>query len=265
MLRTRLATALVALPLLAIAIIHPYHPIFAGVVVAASAAAAYEFFQMALPAHRTARVVGVALAILVAAGLAMRRPDCWGLAIACAVVGGLLFCLFDAEGMAPAVTRAGFLVLGVLYAGFLLGHFVLLKRIENGPLWVLFTIIVAMASDTGGYFAGRFFGRRPLVPRVSPKKTVEGALGAFGCALLAAAVARITFFPQLRWFDAWFLGAFISVLGQLGDLTESMFKRAFGAKDSGWIVPGHGGILDRVDSLVFPAAFTYYYAVLVYA
>jgi len=263
-LRTRVVTALVALPLLAAAIIHDYHPIFAGVVVGASAAAAYEFFQMALPGHGGARRVGVTLAILVAAGMAAKRPEFWGPAIACTVVIGLLFTLFDAEGMAPAVTRAGFLVLWVLYAGFLLTHLVLLKREPDGPSWVFFTIVAAMASDTGGYFTGRFFGRTPLVPHVSPKKTVEGAVGGLAIAVLVAAVFRSFFFRRLGVLEACLLGGAISVLGQLGDLTESMFKRAFGAKDSGWIIPGHGGILDRVDSLVFPAVFAYYYALLAY-
>lgn len=264
MLRTRVVTALVALPLLAAAIIHGYHPVFAGVVVGASATAAYEFFQMAFPHHGGARRVGVALAILVAAGMAAKRPEFWGPAIACTVVIGLLFTLLDAEGMFPAVTRAGFLVLGVLYAGFLLAHLVLLKREPDGPTWVFFTIVGAMASDTGGYFAGRFFGHTPLVPHVSPKKTVEGAVGALAVAIAAAAVFRVLFFRRLGALEACLLGGAVSVLAQLGDLAESMFKRAFGAKDSGWIIPGHGGILDRVDSLVFPAVFVYYYTVLAY-
>jgi phosphatidate cytidylyltransferase len=207
----------------------------------------------------------VVLTIVVAAGMSARRPELWGSAIACAVIAGLLLTLFDTEGMAPAVTRAAFLVLGVLYAGFLLGHFVPLKRLlPDGPRWVFFTIVVAMASDTGGYFTGRFLGRRPLVPRVSPKKTVEGAIGALAVAVLAAVIMRLTFFGRLGGLEACVLGASISVLGQLGDLSESVFKRAFGAKDSGWIIPGHGGVLDRVDSLVFPAVFAYYYAALAY-
>ncbi len=264
MLRTRLATALVALPLLVAAILHPYHPVFAGLVVAACATAAYEFFQMALPGRRGARAVGLCLVILVAAGVAAQRSDLWGLAMASAVIIGMLFCLFDADEMAPAVTRAAFLVMGVVYAGFLLSHFVPLKRLPDGPRWVIFTVVVAMASDTGGYFTGRFLGQRQLVPRISPKKTVEGAVGALLVALLIASLARVVFFPALTWREVAGLGVAFSVLGQLGDLTESMFKRAFGAKDSGWIIPGHGGMLDRVDSLVFPAVVAYYYAALAY-
>src|SRR2546422_7789853 len=126
----------------------------------------------------------------------------------------------------------------------------------------LFTVYAAMGSDSGGYCAGRAFGRHPLAPAISPSKTVEGALGALAGAMVIAAVCRLVFFAGLGSIEALVLGAVISVLAQFGDLCESALKRAFGAKDSGWIIPGHGGILDRLDSLLFPVVFTYYYAVL---
>jgi phosphatidate cytidylyltransferase len=201
---------------------------------------------------------------LVAAGVAAQRPELWGLGIACGVAAGVLFCLIDADDMTAAVARAGHLTLGVVYSGFLLAHLVLLRGLSDGQWWVLMTILMGMGSDTGGYFTGRFLGKHPLAKRISPKKTVEGAAGALAGGLVAAVVVRSTFFQGPSWPEICFLGLAISTLSQLGDLTESMFKRAFGAKDSGWIIPGHGGILDRVDSLVFPAIFSYYYAVLVY-
>src|SRR5437867_3201313 len=114
----------------------------------------------------------------------------------------------------------------------------------------------------GLVIAGRAFGRHPLAPAISPSKTVEGALGALAGAMVIAAVCRLVFFAGLGSIEALVLGAVISVLAQFGDLCESALKRAFGAKDSGWIIPGHGGILDRLDSLLFPVVFTYYYAVL---
>ena len=119
-----------------------------------------------------------------------------------------------------------------------------------------------MGSDTGGYGAGRAFGRHKLAPAVSPGKTVEGALGGLTGAMAVAMLCRVLFFDALGRGEALALGAMISLLAQFGDLCESALKRAFGAKDSGWIIPGHGGILDRLDSLLFPVVFTYYYAVL---
>jgi phosphatidate cytidylyltransferase len=175
-----------------------------------------------------------------------------------------VLCLADPAQLAAGVTRAGHLLLGVLYAGFLIPHCVLLHRVSDGRWWVVFTIVVVMASDTGGYFVGGALGRHRLAEAISPKKTVEGAAGSLAAALLAAAVAHLTFFPRADWAEALLLGAALGILGQLGDLVESVLKRAFGTKDSGWIIPGHGGILDRLDSLVFPVVFSYYYAVVLH-
>jgi phosphatidate cytidylyltransferase len=127
---------------------------------------------------------------------------------------------------------------------------------------VLFTVFAAMGSDTGGYFVGRALGRHKLAPSISPSKTVEGSLGGLAGAMLIAAICHAVFFAALGSGEAIALGAAIGVLAQFGDLCESALKRAFGAKDSGWIIPGHGGILDRLDSLLFPVVFAYYYAVL---
>jgi phosphatidate cytidylyltransferase len=127
---------------------------------------------------------------------------------------------------------------------------------------VLFTVFAAMGSDSGGYFVGRALGRHKLAPSISPSKTVEGALGGLAGAMLIATICHAVFFGALGGGEAVALGAAIGVLAQFGDLCESALKRAFGAKDSGWIIPGHGGILDRLDSLLFPVVFAYYYAVL---
>jgi phosphatidate cytidylyltransferase len=133
----------------------------------------------------------------------------------------------------------------------------------DGWRWLLFTIAAVFGSDSGGYFAGRSFGRRPLLPEVSPKKTVEGSMGAVGGAVLSVLLMHVLLHPTRSAGEAIGLGVVLSVLAQFGDLCESALKRAFGAKDSGWIIPGHGGILDRLDSLLFPFVFTYYYAAVV--
>jgi phosphatidate cytidylyltransferase len=152
-------------------------------------------------------------------------------------------------------------LLGVLYAGAFLPHLVWL-RVQpegEGAAWVLFVLAVGMGGDTAGYCAGRFWGHRLLAPSVSPKKTVEGAIGAVGGNLLAGGIVKLIFFPTVGWVEIGLLSLAAGILGQLGDLCESLLKRAFGAKDSGWLLPGHGGVLDRVDSLVFPTVLVYYY------
>jgi phosphatidate cytidylyltransferase len=262
MLRTRLATAAVALPALWLVVQYLPAPLFNGFIVAVAAVALYEYFEMALPADPLGRLCGMVWGLLVAGGMVWGRPEAWGAALSLAVIGGLVLPLARSHDLPGEVQRLGLSVLGVLYVGFFTPHFVLLRGDGEGWQWVLLTVALAMGSDTGGYFAGRAFGRHKLAPAISPSKTVEGMLGAVAGAMVLATFSRLVFFPALGSREALVLGGFVSVLAQFGDLCESALKRAFGAKDSGWIIPGHGGILDRLDSLLFPVVFIYYYAAL---
>jgi len=148
---------------------------------------------------------------------------------------------------------------GGLYIGFLLSHFVLLRDRPQGLGWTLLAFFSTWANDTGAYFAGRWIGTRPFAPRISPKKTWEGSIGGWisGIAVgtLMGAVLRL---PLLH---ASLLGLLISLAATGGDLVESMFKRWAGVKDSGRLIPGHGGVLDRIDSLLFSVVVVYYYLI----
>jgi phosphatidate cytidylyltransferase len=260
-LRTRLATAALALPALWLIVAYSPERLFAAFIGLVAAIALIEYFAMALPNAPVERAAGIACGLGVTAGVIARRPELWGAGIALTVMANFVFPLARHADLPAAVGRLGLSVLGVVYLGFFVPHIVLLRSIPDGLgwRWVLFTVYVAMGSDTGGYFAGRTWGRRKLLPAVSPSKTVEGALGAVAGAVGVALVARAIFFRTLPAEEAVALASTISVLAQFGDLGESALKRAFGAKDSGWIIPGHGGILDRLDSLLFPFVFVYYY------
>lgn len=262
MLRTRLLTAALAIPALWLIVCYLPLPLFTGFIVAVAAVALFEYFAMAIPDHPAERRIGVAWGILLAAAVVTGRPEVLGAGLAIAVIGGLVLPLVRTTDPLGATQRLGLSLLGVLYLGFLTPHIVLLRTGTDGWRWVLFTVFVAMGSDSGGYFAGRAFGRRPLAPAVSPSKTVEGGLGAIAGGMVVALLGELLLLPVLSLREALALGAVLSVLAQLGDLCESALKRAFGAKDSGWIIPGHGGILDRLDSLLFPIVFAYYYAAL---
>lgn len=162
---------------------------------------------------------------------------------------------------------------GVLYVGWLSSHFVLLRELPwraglayaDGARLVLFAFLVTWSCDTGAYAVGRLFGRRRLWEKVSPKKTVEGAIGGFVFACAAAWVGHAWFMhPRggeswLSGWDALAIGALVGVCGQVGDLVESMLKRDAASGDSSDIIPGHGGVLDRFDSLYFGAPIVYYY------
>ncbi len=261
MLRTRLATAAVAIPSLWVFIVYASPPLFAGFIVLVTAIALYEYFAMALPDHLPERVGGAILGLLVAAGVATRNPALWGAAVSITVVAGFVSLLARRDDLPGAAHRLGLGVLGVLYVGFFVPHTILLRELPDvGWRWLLFTIGAVFGSDTGGYFAGRAYGKHKLMASVSPSKTVEGAIGAIVGAVLGALLVHLLLHRGLGTREVVLLAVVMSVLAQFGDLCESALKRAFGAKDSGWIIPGHGGILDRLDSLLFPFVFAYYYA-----
>ncbi len=265
MLRTRLVTAAVALPVVIWIVLGWSPAFFVGFITVLGWVALLEYFHMALPHDPIERWVGIAGGVAVAGGVGSGHPSVWGAALALMVVSGLVIALARSEDLPSAVHRLGITLLGVLYVGFFVPHMVLLREFPaGGRWWALFTTAVAMASDTGGYFVGGWIGRTKLLPTVSPSKTWEGAVGSVGGALLCAWLAYLTVFREGTFLEDSLVAVAISVFAQLGDLCESALKRAFGAKDSGWIIPGHGGILDRLDSLLFPMVFVYYYAVLVH-
>jgi phosphatidate cytidylyltransferase len=163
--------------------------------------------------------------------------------------------LFFEDKLENAPRRVGLAVLGAAWFGLFMGSLVELRQLDRGPWWIILTLSITWLNDTGAYFAGRAFGKRKLYPRISPSKTWEGAIGGAAASILAAYVVQHFWLPQLNPWGAVAIGAGAAVLGPLGDLSESMLKRAFGAKDSGRLLPGHGGILDRVDALLFNAPF----------
>jgi phosphatidate cytidylyltransferase len=151
------------------------------------------------------------------------------------------------------------ILLGALYIGFPLSTVVSTRTLPGGEWLVLFLAVVTWASDIGAYYAGTLWGKHPLLPSISPKKTVEGVLGGLVLAVGVAFLAQQWFTSELSLADAVILGVLLTIAGLLGDLFESMIKRRTGVKDSGGILPGHGGMLDRLDSLLFTAPTFYYY------
>ena len=148
---------------------------------------------------------------------------------------------------------------GVLYLGLTLGMLSMTRLLPQGEWLIFFLLLVTWAADTGAYYVGTLYGRHRLAPTISPKKTFEGLVGGWIGAIIVAYAARWWFLPELSGFDCLILGTLLTITGLWGDLTESAMKRSVGMKDSGGILPGHGGMLDRLDSLLFTAPFFYYY------
>jgi len=162
-----------------------------------------------------------------------------------------------------AFTSWAWTIAGILYGGWLLSHLVALRGLDDGRNWVFFALFTTFASDTTAFFTGRALGRHHLAPRISPGKTWEGTIGG----ILGAIIVSLLFILPtpltlpLNWGQAILLGLLVSVFGQLGDLAESLFKRNTGVKDSSQLIPGHGGFLDRMDSIVFAGIVVYYYVI----
>lgn len=154
-------------------------------------------------------------------------------------------------------------IAGILYVGWLLSYLVALRSLDGGRNWVFFVLFATFASDTAAFFIGRAWGKHHLAPYISPAKTWEGAIaGVFGAIIISLLFTLPTPFKvPLGYGQAVLLGLVVSVFGQLGDLIESLFKRNMGTKDMGKLLPGHGGILDRIDGVIFASVVVYYYVI----
>jgi phosphatidate cytidylyltransferase len=144
----------------------------------------------------------------------------------------------------------------------MLGHLLLTRALARGEFLIFFVVLVTWAADTGAYYVGTVLGKHRLAPVISPNKTVEGLIGGVVLAVVAALVAQAWFLPDFSITDCLATGIILSVAGLFGDLAESAMKRSAGVKDSGWLLPAHGGMLDRLDSMLFTAPAFYYYMVL---
>jgi phosphatidate cytidylyltransferase len=229
-------------------------------VLVATAVALWEFAGIALPGRQR-----LAFAAMGPAGLAVHMAVVWGAdasvlpTMAIATLGCLLFGLFavdETDAGAKAATR---MVMGLLYIAVLFSFLSAVRHLRDGVTWVFVSLLLAWLGDTGAYFAGRAFGSRKLFPRVSPKKTWEGAIGGAVVVVAGMAVVKLVAVPHMGWGHVIALGLLGDVAGVVGDLVESMLKREAGVKDAGSFLPGHGGILDRIDSLLFTAPLTWLY------
>ncbi len=158
------------------------------------------------------------------------------------------------EGLLSAVASQ---IQGVIYIPLFLAFLVLIRCAENGSHWIVWLWLIIGFSDTGAYYVGTYFGRRPLSPHVSPNKSIEGAVGGLGAAAAVGMVYGVLFVPEAPVLLSLIFAILAAAAGQLGDLFESALKRAGRVKDSGTILPGHGGILDRLDGLIFAAPVAY--------
>lgn len=264
----RLLTAVVFLPVLFAAIWLGSPIYFTALAAAAILLGLNEYYSLTQKVGAVSgRIEGTAAAAALIVLFYTGRIELVGAVIGALVIVELIVQLLTNRDLQSTLAGAAATVFGVVYVALLGGHLIALRTITDpipdlaAKLLTLFFIVV-FAGDTVAYYTGRTIGRNKLAPRISPGKTIEGALGNLAGNVGAALAAHHTFFPELQPPHAVVLGLVMGILGILGDLAESMLKRGAQTKDASHLIPGHGGLLDRLDSMLFNAPLLYFYYVL---
>jgi phosphatidate cytidylyltransferase len=270
-LAARLLTAAILVPVLIVAILWSNPMAVWGIVYLATFLGLREYYNMTLAKEP---VLERAFGVVVGMGFGAvvywytTSPHVILASLVAITIGSFLFYLFRYRNMDTVASRVSHMVFGVFYVALLLAFVALLKkRGSDGGAWVFITLTCTWFSDTTAYFAGRFIGPawpKKLYESVSPKKTVIGGLGGLVGSFGALALAKLWYLPSLSWADCALVAIPANALCQMGDLCESMLKRSVGVKDSGALLPGHGGMLDRIDALLFSAPYIYFYTRWVY-
>ena len=267
----RILTAAGALPILLFTIWSTSPYFFVGLAAVAILLALSEFNALAAKAGCKPQIVpAYAAALVVVSGFVFEEPVVSLAALIGLCIWSLGAAVFQTGDLKKSLVSVSATVFGVIYVALLAGCLVGVRMISDtaaskpiphfaSKLLTTFFAIVIM-TDTGAFYTGRTLGRHKLAPKISPGKTVEGAIGGFVMAVVAGLLCKLAFFPEIPAIHAGALGAVLGALGQVGDLAESMLKRGSNVKDSGNLLPGHGGMLDRVDSLLFCAPVLYYYS-----
>jgi len=258
MLRKRVLTALWGIPLLVVVIwFDKPLPWFTILVAIWGVLAVFEFYRMV----NTSRVPPLTYFGLIWTLLFILSPHfnydfLVPFLLTSVVILSLIWLLLHPQKEGAFIGWA-WTIAGILYVGWLLSYFVALRGLDAGRDWVFFALFTTFGSDIAAFFTGRAWGRHYLAPNISPGKTWEGAIAGVLGAIIVSLL--FTILIPLSYGHAIFLGLLVSIFGQLGDLVESLLKRNMGVKDSGKLLPGHGGFLDRIDSVVFAGVVVYYY------
>jgi phosphatidate cytidylyltransferase len=263
--RKRWITGIVALPFL-IYLIYTGGIAFASMIAVASLLAFWEYFRIVFDSPDTnLRKVVTAIGYLTALSMVAvaHRYSVEMLIVVMGtniIISSLVF-LFFFKSHIQLIESIRIQLQGVIYIPLSLSILVLIRNGNDGIAWIFFLLAIIFAGDTSAFYFGTYFGRHKLSPSVSPGKTIEGSIGGFLANILIGSVFKLFLFPYLSWGICFFFFILIGAAGQVGDLFESALKRMSGVKDSGTILPGHGGILDRIDALLFATPVMYFFII----
>jgi phosphatidate cytidylyltransferase len=255
----RVYTVIVLAPLLYAAIRFLPSFVFTCVVVLAGGLALLELYRICLPESHHPLTVAIGLLGSTALIMAPHEPGLVIPGLLAALLAVLSVPLVANMPLQDRLKEAAITLTGMLYIGLTLSFLVMTRLLPQGEWLIFFVLLVTWAGDTGAYYMGTLYGKHALAPRISPKKTVEGLVGGLVSAMIVAYLSRWWFLPDLSGLDCFIVAAILTGAGLWGDLAESVIKRSAGVKDSGGVLPGHGGMLDRLDSLLFAAPAFYYY------
>lgn len=263
MLGKRILSSILAVALCAVSIY--FMPLFAVVILAVTVTGLYEYFNMLEKKGISIfKYFGIGIGAVIPASILFHfeLTKGWELLFIVLAFLFLLMMQFKRRENSGAIVGISTTIFGILYVSWFLSFLIKLRFLPGGPGLVAMVLLVAKGGDIGAYFIGSKFGKTPLIPRISPKKSVEGALGGLMFSIIAAISSKPLMPASFSLFHLAVVGLCIGALAQLGDLSESLMKRDCGVKDSSSFVPGFGGVLDVIDSLLFSAPVFYFYMTL---
>ncbi len=256
----RWLTGLALAPVLVLVIVYGSKEIFAALVAFFIIAGVWEYNNIVFgPDFVKEKIEGLILAVIIPLVVLFgdNRQLLAVLALSVLIVF-IIFVLSIRESKFDVLSVAK-VIFGMMYIPFLMSYFIFLRMTDKGIEWIFFVLFLAFIGDIVALYAGKYFGKHKLIPFVSPGKTVEGFAGLVAGSTTACLIFAYYFLPEVSLIQIAVLGFTGSIIGQLGDICESAIKRFFGFKDAGSLLPGHGGVLDRLDCLIFIAPFVYYY------
>ena len=261
--KTRILTAIVLIPLLVLVLLSG-SPVIAAAVIIISTVGMYEFYKATgLKDKKCLCVLGYLAAIAIPLMRGFVNPQLY--APLAYLFMFLLFVIMLAQHKTVSVTDAAMVIFSVIYIPYFLTNLLYIRELEHGRILLWIPFIGAFLTDTCAYFAGVFLGKHKLCPEISPKKTIEGSVGGIlGCmvaCMLYGLLMKEAWGLDVNYINLAILGFAMSIVSQIGDLSASIIKRKFGIKDYGSLFPGHGGILDRLDSVIMIAPLVYFYII----